>query len=122
MIEQDRKMNPKVVGAIITNMSELIKDDSSSDGESMLGLQELAREDLSSNNDTDSYGDDEIYEKGEPWKFKALTLKKIIGGTPGGVIPNNIATLYGFSWHRYTKIFENPMNKTKESDLYQAKD
>ena len=39
------------------------------------GLQEKAREDLSSNEDIDSFGKDGIYDNGEPWGFKALTLK-----------------------------------------------
>ena len=61
MIERDERMNLKVVGGIITNMSELIKDVSSNDGGSLPGLQERAREDSSSDDNTNSYVDDEIY-------------------------------------------------------------
>ena len=115
-------MNPEVIGGIITNMSKLIKDDSSSDGGSMPGLQERAREDSSSDDDTNSYSDDGIYEDEELWGYKALTLKQIIGGTPGGMFPNNIPTLYAFSWHGYANVCENPLTKNKDSDFYQAKE
>ena len=82
IIERDKGRNPKVVDATITNMSGLIKDDSSNDSGLMTGLQERAREDSSSSDETDSFDDDGIYEDGEPWGHKALTLKQIIGGTP----------------------------------------
>ena len=90
-------MNADVVGCIITRISELNEDESSSDNDSMSDLQDRAREDSSSNGDTDSFGDDGIYDDGEPWEYKAMTLKQIIGGTPGGMSPNNIPTLYAFS-------------------------
>ena len=115
-------MNPEVLGAIITNMSELIKDDLSSDGGLMPGLQERAKEDLFSDDETDSYDDDEIYENGEPRGYKALTLKQIIGRTPGGMFPNSIPTLYAFSWYGYAKVYENPITDTNESDFDQAKE
>ena len=41
----------------------------------MSDVQERAREDPSSNHDTDSYGDDGIHEDREPWGYKAQTLK-----------------------------------------------
>ena len=71
MIKQDKRMNPEVIGTIITNMSELIKDNSSSEGGSMPGLQERTRENLSSNDETNSCDDDDddddgIYKDGEP--------------------------------------------------------
>ena len=103
-------------------MSEVIQDDSSSEGGLMPSLQEIAREDSSSNDEINSFNDDGIYEDGESWGYKALTLKQIIGGTPGGIFPNNIPTLYAFSWHGYAKVCENPMTETKELDFYQAKE
>ena len=100
MIKRDKRMNPGVVGTIITNMFEVIHD-SSTKGGLMPGLQERAREDLSNNNEIDSYDDDGIYEDRELWRYKALTLKQIIGGIPGGMFPHNIPTLYAFSWHGF---------------------
>ena len=117
MIKQDKRMNPVVIGAIITNMSELIKDNSSSKGGLMSGLQERARKDSSSDNDTSSCDDDRIYEDREPWVYKVLTLKQSIGGTPGEIFLNNIPTLYAFSWHRYAKVCESPMTNTRELDF-----
>ena len=93
MIKRDVRMNTKVVGCIITGMSDLNKDKSSSGDDSMLDLQDRAREDSFSNNDSDSIDDDGIYNDGEPWGYKAQILKQIIGGTPGGMFPNNILTL-----------------------------
>ena len=40
MIDRHSRMNDKVVGCIITDMSELNKDDSSSDGGSVSSLQD----------------------------------------------------------------------------------
>ena len=52
MIEWEQRMEnevvDEVVGAVITNMSELMNDDSGSDTSSMPGLQERGREDSSS--------------------------------------------------------------------------
>ena len=65
MIEQDARINIKVVGCIITGMSELNKDKLSSDNDN-----DRAREDSSSDNDTDSFGNDGIYNDGEPWDIR----------------------------------------------------
>ena len=73
------------------------KDSLSSEGGSMPGIQDRAREDSSSNDETNSCDDDGIYEDGETWGYKELTLKQIIDGTPSGMFPNNIPTLYAFS-------------------------
>ena len=62
MIDRYRRMNAEVVGCIITGMSELNKDDSSSDGGSMPSLQNGSQSDWSSEDDTDSYGDDDMYD------------------------------------------------------------
>ena len=53
-------MNAEVVGCIMTGISELNKDDSSSDGGSMPSLQDGEQSDWSSDDDTDSYGDDDM--------------------------------------------------------------
>ena len=64
-------------------------------------LQEKARENSSNDNDTDAYGEDVIYDDGESWGYKALTLSQIIGGKSSGMFPINLPTLYAFSWHGY---------------------
>ena len=87
----------------------------------MLGLQERTREDSSRNNDTDSCGEDNIYDNEEPWGYKALTLSQIIGGKLGGLFPIKIPTLYAFSWHGYAQVCKNPTIETK-SDFYQTKE
>ena len=70
-------MNAEVVGCIITGMSELNRNDLSSDDDSIPSiLQDQARQDSSSNGDTDSYGDDGIYNNREWWGYKAQTLKR----------------------------------------------
>ena len=97
-------MNNKAVGAIITNLRKAIQSDSSSEDGSMPGLQERARKKSSSNDDTDSCGEDGIYDNGEPLRYKALILSQIIGGKPGGIFPNSVPTLYASSWHRYTQV------------------
>ena len=86
----------------------------------MPGLQERAREDSSSNNDTDSCDEDSIYDNGEPWGDMALTLSQIISGKPGGMFPINVPILYAFSWHGYAQICKNHTVEAK-SDFYQAK-
>ena len=65
MIDRHGRMNAKVVGCIITGMSELNKDDSSSDIGSMPGLQYRTRSDSSSSDDTDSYGENDLYDDRE---------------------------------------------------------
>ena len=67
MIEREQKSNSETVGGIITKLREAIENNSSSseDG-SMPGLQERAREDSSSDGDTNSFGINGIYDDGEP--------------------------------------------------------
>ena len=98
MTEHEQKVNGEAIGGIITNLHEAIKSESSSseDG-SMPDLQERAREDSASDKDTNSFGDDGIYDDGEQWGPKELSLKQIIGGNPGGMFPSNISALYAFS-------------------------
>ena len=86
-------------------MSELNKDGSSSDGSSMPGLQDRDQSDSSSCDDTDSYGDDDMYNDGEWWGYKELTLKQIISGIYDGIsLANGTPTLYAFSLHGYAKV------------------
>ena len=110
---------------IITNLREVIENESSSseDG-SMSDLQDWAKEDaLSSDGDTNLFGDDGIYDNGEQWGPNELSLKHIIGGKPGGMFPSNISTLYAFSWHGYAQVAGNLVgNEKSKADLYQAKE
>ena len=116
MIEHEQRVDNEAVGDIITNLLEAIKSNSSSsEDESMPGYQERAREDSFSNEDTNLFGEDGIYDDNEPWGFKALTLKQIIGGKPGGMFFNNISTLYAFSWHGYTQVGKNPAGIEKSA-------
>ena len=45
MIEWEQRVDDEVVGAVITNLREMIYDEASSNDGSMTGLQERARED-----------------------------------------------------------------------------
>ena len=99
MIKRDIRMNTEVVGYIITRMYELDKDKSSSDDDSISDLQDTAREDSSSDDDTESFNDDGIYDDGKPWRYKAQTLKQIIGGKLSGMFPKNNPALHTFSWY-----------------------
>ena len=97
MIEREQKVNNEAISATITNYYDAIQRDSSSKNGSMSGLQEKAREDSSSNSDTNSFDEDWIYDNGEPWGNKTLTLSQIIWGKFGGIFPINISTLHAFS-------------------------
>ena len=61
-MEWQSKLDDKVVGCIISSMSVLNIDDSSSEDGSMPGLQERAQSDSSSDDDTDSLCGSELYE------------------------------------------------------------
>ena len=105
MIDRHGRMNAEVVGCIITGMSELNKDDSSSDSSSILSLQDGGQSDWSSDNDTDSYDDDDMYDDGEQWGYKELTLRQIISGVHNGMfLASGTPTLYAFSLHGYIKV------------------
>ena len=111
-------MNNEAVGRINTNLQEAIESNSSSseDG-SMPGLQDRAREDSSSDEDTDSCNENEIYDNGEPWGYKPLILNQISGGKPGGMFHRNIPTLYAFRLHVYAQVCKNPSIEAT-SDFY----
>ena len=101
MIDRHGRINAEFVGCIITDMTELNKDDSSSDGGCMPSLQDGCQSDWSSNDDTDSYGDDDVYDDGEWWEYKEQILKQIISGTHDGMfLASGTPTLYAFSLHR----------------------
>ena len=105
MIDRQRRMNAEVVGCIITGMSKLNKDGSSSDGSSMSSLQDGGQSDWSSDDDTDSYGDDDMYDDGEWWGYKELTLEQIISGVHNGrFLASSTPTLYAFSLYGYAKV------------------
>ena len=70
MIERQCKLNNEVVGCIISSMSILNMDDSSSEDGSMPGLQERAQSDLSSSDGTDSFDGNDLYEDGESWGIR----------------------------------------------------
>ena len=79
MTEQDQQVNNEAIVAIITNLCEGIHRNSTSKDGSMPGLQKRAREDLSNDNDTDSWGEDGMFDDDETWGYKALILSQIIG-------------------------------------------
>lgn len=109
MIELEQRVDIEAVGAIITNLSKAVHNNSyNNKGESMPGLQEKAREDSSSSegasipflqewakedsfsdDDTDSYGEDGKYDDCVLWGYKTPTLSQIIKGNSGGLFPNN---------------------------------
>ena len=64
MIDRHDRMNAEVVGCIITGMPKLNNDDSSSNGSSKPGLHDRGQSDLSSGDDTDSHGEDDMYVDG----------------------------------------------------------
>ena len=74
IIEREQRVNTETIGAVVTNLYEVIQSNSSSKDLSISGLQETAREDLSSNDDTDVYNKDGIYDNDELWGYKTLTL------------------------------------------------
>ena len=75
MIQRQSKLDDEVVGCIISGMSVLNIDDSSSEDGSMPCLQERARSDSSSGDDIDSFCGSELSTDGEPWGFQEQTLK-----------------------------------------------
>ena len=105
MIDRHGRMSAEVVCCIITGMSELNKDDSSSDGSSIPDLQDRGQSDLSSGDNTDSYGEDEMYDDGESWGYKEQTLKQIIISTSDGIfLAIDTPTLYALSLHGHAKV------------------
>ena len=88
MMERQSKLDDEVVECIISGMSVLNIDDSSS------------------GDDTDSLCGSELYEDGEPWGYKEQTLKQIISGASVGLsLTADMPTLYAFSMHGNAKVF-----------------
>ena len=133
-------MDTEAISTITTNLREVIHNDLSSDEGSMSGLQERveedslssggssipplqrrAKEDSSSDDDTKLYGEDGIYDDGEPWENKALSLSQIIGGNSDCLLFPSRPTLYAFSLHGYAEVHENCTVQPKP-DFYQAKE
>ena len=105
MIDKRNRMDAKVVGCVITGMSVLNMDDSSSEDSSMPGLQERAWSDLSSSDGTDSFGENDLDEDWEFWGCKEQTLKQIISGASVSLsLATNMPTLYAFSMHGHAKV------------------
>ena len=73
MMERQPKLDDEIVGCIISGMSVLNINDSSSEDGSMLGLQERAWSDSSSSDGSDSFGGNNLYEDGESWGCKEKT-------------------------------------------------
>ena len=101
MIERQSRLDDEVVGCVISSMSVLNNDDSSSEDSSMPGLQERAQSDSSSSgDDTDSLCGSELYLDGEPWGCQEQTLKQIICGTSTGLsLASDTPPLCAFSLH-----------------------
>ena len=71
----------------------------------MPGLQDRGQNDSFSGDDTDSYGEDDMYDDGECWGYKEQTLKQIISGNSGGIsLAIDIPTLYALSLHGHAKV------------------
>ena len=106
MIERQSRLDDEVVGCVISGMSVLNNDDSSSEDGSMPGLQERARSDSSSSgDDTDSLCGSELYPDGEPWGCQEQTLKQIISDTSTGLsLASDTPTLYAFSLHGHVEV------------------
>ena len=105
MIDRHGRMNAEDVGCVVTGISELNKDDSSSEGSSMPDLQDRDRSDSSSSDDTNFNGDDYLYDDGEPWGCKEQTLKQIISGASDGIsLAIDTPTLYALSLHGHAKV------------------
>ena len=60
---------------------------------------------MSSGDDTDFYGEDDLYNDGECWGYKEQTLKQIISGNSGGIsLAIDTPTLYALSLYRHAKV------------------
>ena len=106
MIERQSRIDDKDVWCVISGMSVLNNDDSSSEDGSMPGLQDRARSDSSSSgDDTDSLCGSELYPDGDPWGCQEKTLKQIISGTSTGLsLASDTLTLYAFSLHGHAEV------------------
>ena len=79
------------------------------------------QDDSSSDGDTESITEDGIYDDGEPWGCKSLTLSQIIGGSSNGLFLPSRPTLYAFSLHGYSQVKGN-CSEGSDPDFYQAKE
>ena len=96
-------------------------DSSSSDGSAMPHLVPRGPSDSSSNDNTKSITEDGIYDDGEPWGCKSLTLSQIIGGNSDGLLLPSRPTLITFSLHEYSQV-KGYHSEGSSSDFYQAKE
>ena len=84
-------------------------------------LAPRVQEDSSSDEDTGSHNEDGIYDDGEPWGYKSLTLSQIIGGNSDGLFLPSRPTLYAFSLHGYSQVHGN-CSEGSDPDFYQSKE
>ena len=60
---------------------------------------------MSSGGDTNSYGEDDMYDDRECWGYKEQTLKQIISGNSDGIsLAIDIQTLNTLSLHGHAKV------------------
>ena len=97
------------------------EDSSSSDGSAVPHLVSRGQDDSSSDGDTESITEDEIYDDEELWICKSLTLSQIIGDNSDGLLLPSHLTLYAFSLHGYSQVKGNH-SEGSDPDFYQAKE
>ena len=92
LAEYKKIRDAEFVGAVIVNMPpNLSGDASSSDDESMPGLEDRALDDWSSVSSTDSDDDDSIYTDGEMTGWKHQSILEIISGQRHGTLKERSA-------------------------------
>ena len=90
--DYEKTRDAEFVGAVIVNMPPSLSDDaSSSDDESMPGLQDRALDDWSSVSSADSDDDDSIYTDGEMTGWKHQSILEIISGQHHGTLKERSA-------------------------------
>ena len=129
----------ELVGALITNMCEFMEDEATSDDDSMPGLQDRARSELSSSDgssmpflqsqaskysssddDTTSCGEDGLYDDGEHCAYKAPTLKEIIGTNFKGIeekgerLGSTVLALFKYSLMGTTQVYHKSSQIQKQ--------
>ena len=94
----------------------------------MSSLRHRGQSDWSSDDNTDSYGDDDMYDDGKWWGYKELTLKQIISGVHDSMsLASGTQTLNAFSLHGYAKVLTADISGAflsvdQPGDFYQAKE
>ena len=121
MIERQSRIDDEVIGCVISSMSVLNNDDSSSEDGSMPGLQDRARSDSSSSGDDTGSGSlcgSKLYPDGEPWGCQEKSLKQIINGTSSGLsLASNTQQLCTHSAYMGTQRLSLQMSQEHSSKL-----